>query len=208
MVKIGLFLGVVGVFSESVFFRDYWNPPLIFRFGPYGGIEDFIFGFAVGGIGTAIYYFTLHKRFRKKNHPHFWIIPTIGIIECLSLFILNYLLRINSIYASSIGLIIPSLIIMLIRKDLIIETILSAIMTAFLLVFVESVLLIFASGYLSHYYFLYRKVPLLFGLAPITELIWGISFGAIVGPLYDFDYGDGPVNFPHLKKRRRRKQRK
>ena len=49
--------------------------------------------------------------------------------------------------------------------------------------------------YLEKYFLLHGKVLLIFGTAPITELIWGLSFGAIAGPLYDFKQGTEPVNF-------------
>lgn len=202
MLIVGLIVGIFGIFSEIFFFKDYWNPPLIFRFGEFGGIEDFLFGFAFGGIGTSIYDFVLHKRFRKKRHPHYWIIPVLGISELASLFVFFDFMKINSIYASAVGLLIPMFIIIIIRKDLIIETIISAIITAFLLVFLESLFLSFAPDYLRSYYFLYGKVPLIFGYAPITELIWGLSFGSIIGPIYDFYYGNSPVSYAKLKIRK------
>lgn len=195
MIRIGLLVGVIGVLFEVFFFQDYWNPPLLFRFGKFGGIEDFLFGFATGGISTAIYAFLFRKRFHKKNSPHYWIIPTMVGIELLSFFIFFYLCRFNSIYASAIGFLISAVTIVTIRKDLITESIVSAVVTALLLVLVESLLLVFAVGYLRQYYFLYGKMLLLFGYTPITELIWGLSFGAAIGPLYDFASGTVPLSY-------------
>jgi len=56
-------------------------------------------------------------------------------------------------------------------------------------------LLIFARGYLEHYYLLYGRAPLLFGITPLTEFFWGAAFAGIVGPLRDFEFGYAPVAF-------------
>src|SRR5665213_821950 len=101
MLRAGIAVGVVGVFSEGVFFRDYWHPPLIFRFGRFGGIEDFFFGIAFGGICVCIYDVVFHKRLKRKGFPHYWITSLLVVSELLSVTLLTG--RINSIYASAIG---------------------------------------------------------------------------------------------------------
>lgn len=193
MIAIGLGVGTLGFFSESIFFRDYWRPPLLLQVGNFGGIEDFLFGLAAGGIGSVAYDVLFKKRLRSKNNPHHWIVPFVLISEVASVAIFYGALGLNSIYASSIGLLIPSLLVILLRKDLIWETLLSAVLAGATLILIESALLVFAPTYLERYFLLYGSTKLIFGLAPITELIWGMSFGAIVGSVYEFDYGKSPV---------------
>src|SRR3989344_8307415 len=62
MLRMGIVVGFAGILSEAVFFQDYWHPPLVLRFGRFGGIEDFFFGFAFGGICVALYDVVFHKR--------------------------------------------------------------------------------------------------------------------------------------------------
>ncbi len=193
MLKVGMGVGIVGIFSEAVFFQDYWIPPLLFRFGRFGGIEDFLFGFAAGGIGSVIYDVFFHKQLRIKNNPHFWIISLLILSEMLAIFVFFGLLKMNSIYASAIGLITPAILIVCVRKDLFKETVFSAILAGGILILVESFLLLITPSYLNSYFLLHGKINLILGLAPVTELIWGMAFGAVIGPLYDFDYGEGPV---------------
>lgn len=201
MLKVGIFTGILGVFSEYFFFQDYWIPPLIFKIGKFGGLEDFLFGFVAGGIGTAIYDVVFHKRLRKKNNPHYWIIPLILFSEFLSMLIFSN--HINSIYASAIGYILPAIIIVATRRDLFIETVFSALIVGGMLVFFESILLFFAPNYLPDYFLLHGKVNLI-GLAPITELIWGMAFGALIGTFYEFDLGEEIINLPKRRSRRYR----
>lgn len=204
MVKAGIAVGIIGIFSEYVFFQDYWKPPLMLKIGIFGGIEDFLFGLAAGGVGAVLYKIIFHKRLRHKNNPHCWIIPLVIISELLSIFLFYTLLKTNSIFASSIGFIIPVLVICIMRKDLIIESLYSAILGGSILILGETLLLFLAPSYLENYFLLYKKVTLLFGIAPITELIWGMALAALLGPLYEFDYGEILVNEPHFKKRNKK----
>lgn len=193
MLIAGVGVAIAGVFSEAIFFQDYWNPPLLLQFGKMGGIEDVFFGFAAGGLGVALYDVVFHKRFRKKGHPHHWIIPCVLLSELIAIGVFFYGFGINSIYASMIGFIVPALVILIIRPDLFLEIFFSAIFAGAFLIFLETMFLFLAPQYLESYFFLHGKTVLVFGIAPLTELLWGVSFGAIIGPLYDFKDGTIPV---------------
>jgi hypothetical protein len=195
MIIAGTIIGIFGIFYEYVFFQDYWNPPLLFKFGLFGGIEDFLFGLGFGGIGVVIYDVVFHKKFSQVKHPQTWIIPIVILSEFLSVYLCFNFLGMNSIYASAIGFIIPIIIIILSRKDLIREIIFSSVLAGLFLILGEIILLYLVPSYLEKYFFLHGKVILIFGIAPITELIWGICFGAVVGPMYDFIEGTKPINY-------------
>src|SRR5258708_591603 len=113
MLSAGLAIGFLGILSESYFFKDYWQPALLIRFGNFGGLEDFMFGLAAGGIGVVIYDFVFHKRLRSKFHPHLWIVPVVLLSEFVSLQILVKYLGVNSIYASAVGFLIPVIVIVI-----------------------------------------------------------------------------------------------
>src|SRR3989344_8702065 len=113
MIRMGIAVGILGVLSEAVFFQDYWHPPLVIRFGRFGGIEDFFFGFSFGGICVALYDVVFHKRLKKKGYPHYWIIPLLVISEVLSVSVVGPTLGISSIYSSALGFIVPALLIMI-----------------------------------------------------------------------------------------------
>jgi hypothetical protein len=193
MLRAGVAVGIIGILSEGVFFRDYWHPPLLFHIWRFGGVEDFFFGLAFGGICVVLYDVVFHKRLRKKGYPHYWITTVLIISEILAVVTLTG--HINSIYASAIGFIIPAGIIIVMRRDLIPETLLSALLGGAILALVEMILLLMAPTYLERYYYLYGKAPLIFGVVPFTEFLWGACFAAIIGPLRDFEYGFAPVNF-------------
>jgi len=126
MTKMGLAVAAVGVLSETVFFQDYWRPPLLFQIGRLGGIEDVFFGFAFGGICAALYDAVFHKRLRRKGYPHLWIVPLLVVCEVLAILVLRQWM--NSIYASTIGFILPAAVVMIVRRDLVVETLFSALL--------------------------------------------------------------------------------
>jgi len=190
MVISGIGVALVGIISEKIFFQDYWNPPLIYRFGTFGGIEDLMFGFAAGSIGAVLFNVIFRKKSVQNRKPKIIILPIVIISEYLSVQILTNLIQINSIYSSAIGFLIPALIIISTRRELLLDTILSAFACGIILILTEGVLLVtFGQNYLENFYLLHGKAPILFGIFPITEFIWGFSFGAIIGPLYEFATG-------------------
>ncbi len=195
MLSAGLVVGLIGILSESVFFQDYWVPPLLFRFGKFGGIEDLLFGLVAGGVGVVIYDVVFHKRLRRSCHPQSWIIPIVLISQIVSIAVLFNGMGYNSIYASAIGFLVPVAIIILFRKDLITEVLISAVLAGFVLISIEFLMLVFAPTYLDKYFLLHKQTLLIFGAVPLTELIWGVAFGALAGPLYDFKQGTRPINF-------------
>lgn len=201
MLRMGLVVGVAGVLSEGVFFKDYWHPPLLFHFGKFGGIEDFFFGLAFGGICVALYDTLLHKRLRRKGHPHYWIMTLLIVSELVAVSIVGPWLDMNSIYSSALGFILPSAVIVAMRRDLIAETLVSALLGGAILAFVEMVFLLLDPTFLQQYYFLYNKAPLILGIVPVTEFAWGAAFAAVVGPLRDFEFGYAPISVKQKKTR-------
>lgn len=190
IVLSGTFFAIVGVFIEYMFFQDYWQPPLLFRIGKIGGLEDIMFGFAAGGFGSVFYKFCSKKQLTGRYKPHYWIIPLTILSEILCFVILTFGFKINSIYSSSVGWLIPALVIICIRRDLLKEAFFSMILCGLILVLGEgSLLILFTPAYLEKYFLLYGKVPTLFNIFTITEFIWGCSFGALVSTLYEFARG-------------------
>lgn len=66
MLIISLIIGIGGLFAETIYTIDWWQPLTIT--GTLIGIEDFLFGFAIGGIGSSIYEVIFKKTVKiKKN---------------------------------------------------------------------------------------------------------------------------------------------
>lgn len=188
---------LAGPISEYWYFQDYWRPNLLFRLPFIGGIEDLIFGFAIGGIGSFIYEVIFIKRFclceRKKIARREFLL-LFPLIIFASMLVFNNLLGINSIFASSIGMIIAGALMLLFRHDLWQNALFSGLLVALIMFTVYLIpQLIFpqAHEFLPKAWLLYGRNfgYLIFGHVPLTEMIWGFSWGFAWGPLYEFVIG-------------------
>ena len=198
MVVIGVLTGLLSLYAASKFSIDYWRPPLIFRFGSWGGPEDFIFGFVAGGWGSVIYEVYLRRRLRSGYRHHYWIVPTLAISLYLSVGI-GMANGLNSIYASSIGFLIPTLLIILIRRDLLADALFSGLVFGGILVVYETAIILLAPSYPERFFLLYDQMPAI-GKAPVTEVIWGFCAGAVFGVIYEFYSGKRSVGTARSKR--------
>jgi len=196
MLVMSLIVAVLGPISEYWYFRDYWRPLLILRPAwPLGGLEDVLFGFAIGGVAAVLYENILGKRFSQgAGGKRGWIGPLFFGGFIASLLVFNDFLGINSIYASSLGTLLVALIIVVVRPDLFFDSLLSGLFVAmamFILYYVYSLFWTEPWVKLSQVWLLYGTphVILLAGRIPLTEMIWGICWGIAVGPLYEFWQG-------------------
>ena len=70
MLVMSLVVAPMGPLSEIFYLRDYWQPQLFN--GWLIGIEDLLFGFAIGGIAAVIYEELFGKKYMKRHlsaHP-------------------------------------------------------------------------------------------------------------------------------------------
>jgi hypothetical protein len=183
-----------GPISEIFYFKDYWFPESVFQFSFFGWpvlIEDLIFGFTIGGIGSIIYEVIFRKHLDKTKKPiNYKIGILIIFIICAVIAFLLFKLGINSIYASSIGFIIGAVLMLIQRKDLLLDSLFSGLLVMalmFISYFILGKIIINSEDMVEYGWFLYDS-----GLGfqvlgiPFTEMIWGLSWGFVAGPLYEF----------------------
>ena len=187
-----------GPLSEIWYFADYWKPEIALPLPIVGGVEDLLFGFSIGGIG-AFAYESLFVRgictcVENKEKRREWFLLTFFAIEGLSMIILNNLLGLNSIYASSIGMIIFAIVMLILRPDLLIHAIGSAILVAgvmFTIYFLGQEFFPSAHAWMLRIWKLSgtEQEVILFRHIPWTEMLWGLSWGLVWGPMYEFLVG-------------------
>ncbi len=194
MLILSFLVSLFGPVSEIWYFKDYWRPEIAFPLAiGVGGLEDLIFGFAIGGIAAFGYESLFNKKFsiRKITGKKEWFLFLFFAIMGTSLLIFNNLLKINSIYASSIGMVIFAIIMLLIRPDLIKHAIYSAFIVAIVMFavyfFAQT---IFPAGHywMTQTWELYGTPQgvVIFRHIPWTEMLWGLSWGFVWGPIYEF----------------------
>lgn len=181
---ISLLFGLGGILSEFVYITDWWRPLTITK--TLIGLEDFLFGFSVGGIATSIYKtifkkkIKFMKRINKKTRDIF-------IIFIILFFGTFYIFKINSFYSSIIAFSASTLYIWIKRKDLIPSSIFSGFFMLIIGTLIYSILNLIYPGFVQEFWFLDNEwyAKLIFGI-PIREYIWYFLAGAFIGPLYEY----------------------
>jgi len=183
-------LGILGLFFNFLYIRDWWMPLTIT--GTIPAIEDFLYGFVIGGISAAIYEEIFKKKIIVKRESaqtdrnklfHFW---GAGIISVVAFYSMYYLLNIKTFYVTNIILIIIVLTLCIVRKDLIPHVIGSGVSLLIVAFAVHSIINIITPGWIEAFYY-FNSVPKLIVLnVPLEDIIFYLLFGAAVGPLYEY----------------------
>lgn len=133
MLIMSLIAASLGPISEFWYFADYWKPEIALPLPIVGGVEDLLFGFSIGGIGAFAYESLFVRgicKCEEKKLKHEWFLLIFFIVVGVTMIILNNFLGLNSIFASSIGMIIVTAIMLYFRRDLIIHAVGSAFLVA------------------------------------------------------------------------------
>ena len=192
MMIFGLIMAPFGTFMEEIWhLKDYWDPPYLIHF-PYFILEDTIFSFLITGISVGVYDFFFVKGYevlnnRKKIHTYAGVILLISEILIL-LFFTNYL-GYNSIIVCSFSFMFFSILMISLRRDLFLPSILSGVFLLIIIIPTYSVLLNYLStSYVDDYFFLTETSlgKTVLGNIPLTEIFWYFSWGSCGSILYDF----------------------
>ncbi|RJQ36043.1 hypothetical protein C4559_05575 [Candidatus Microgenomates bacterium] len=190
MLLLSILIGFFGPLSELWYLQDYWKPLTITNTSI--GIEDYFFGFLIGGIGTVFYEEIFGKRFSNRHkRKHNWALIFV-FISGLSFLIFNLLfffLKINSIYASVITFIILALTMILFRKDLWLDAVMSGVLCSFILLICYLLLLTIYPEMFIKMWHLKNLSGLFINKIPIEEILWAFGWGMIAGPMYEFYAG-------------------
>lgn len=191
MIFLSFLLGFAGFFATYFYYsRDYWNPlsimnsPLL--------VEDFLFGFLFGGIGSVFYEEIFGKKILSRHiRKHNWALFFVFIVGCSSVIfnILFFNLGINSIYAALIGFLIAGLGIFIFRKDLIMDALISGFLCGTILLIGYVIALSVFPLLFDAFWQLNNLSGITIGKIPIEEILWAFGFGMVVGPMYEFYAG-------------------
>jgi membrane-associated HD superfamily phosphohydrolase len=191
MIKISMVGGFAGLIAEFWYFKDYWQPPLILDKAKFS-IEDFLFGFAITGIAATIYDVVYMKRNEGKVKERKKVFIFLFILGLISLLVFNNWLKINSIFISSFAFIVFSIVMVMIRKDLLKPSFLSGLLTMMMVIPIYLVIFNWVlPDFWAKYWLLHNTkygMMILKGV-PATEVMWYFSWGCLAGIGYEFASG-------------------
>lgn len=172
---------------ELFYIRDYWQPDTLF--GWVLGIENFMFCFSVGGIAAVIYEFLTRRRlYRAKDKippPLQLLLGT--VLSNLVMFGSWLLLPINFMYASLLGMLTLIIVMLVSRRDLLRESLLSGVFFGVLYLAIFQLLFVRVFPGLVEKWWFHQNLSdsFVFG-QPIEESLWAFLFGSLWGPAYEF----------------------
>lgn len=183
-----IIMGLLGPFSELLYLRDYWHPETVgtYPFGP----EGFLFGFLLSGIAVSIYeevYGRHIYRVKKLQRPLFVLFFTVVFI--LIVLPLVFWVKMNSIYATTIGLLVIATIVTFLRRDLVTDSLMSGLLTGLVMFLGYIVFLFVFPEVVDRWWSLQNVSGILVWGIPIEEMIWAFAVGATIGPIYEFLLG-------------------
>ena len=167
---------------------DWWQPLTIT--GTRVGIEDFILGFASGGIMVTIYE-TVFRRsvYKRKLHHHISGGLTILFLLAQTTMWLFYVIGLTSFWASTVAMLLAASVMIYIRRDLIACSLLSGVLMVVSSIPVYLIIIFISPEWLDHTY--------LSGLSgirieniPIEEFIFWFLSGLVFGPFYEYWQGE------------------
>lgn len=191
MLIMSTIFAILGPFVNLVYTIDWWRPHFLLGFSS-AGIEDIIMGFAWGGVIAVIYESLFDKKLKikkvskikeMKRTLNFLIlfIPSIALF-----FALFILFDVNSFHSTIVSILTPSMIIWIKRKDLVLGSLFTGILSVLIAMFVYTILEILTPGWVQAFW-LFENVPniVIFNL-PIDDIVWYFVAGLFVGPLYKY----------------------
>ncbi len=161
------------------------------------GIEDLLFGFSLFGIASIIYHVFLGKhihkfkgdRLRLKNPAAHWIAHLIllfGSWVCLSLGAI-VVFSVAPIQALLFGGVMIGMYIIASRNDLLVDALLSGLMTALLVFIVEQLFFIRLFPDIATNYWEWGVLSkFILGGIPLEEILWAAVVGFTIGPMYEW----------------------
>ncbi len=185
-------IGAVFAPAALIFLPDYWYPDHILG-NFHLGIEDYLFAFAIAGIGGVIYEATFGKSHtlcecRKRDQKDLLIIAVIAAIILLGL---TLIFKLNSIYSNYAAFVAIFGFIVFFRRDLLWQSLISGLMVALLMFLFYEVWIAIYPGIITHWWKLQNISGILVLGVPLEEIIWGFSWGIAGGSLYEFVRGIG-----------------
>lgn len=169
------------------FYHDYWRPEYIYGFNigkiP-TGVEELLFAFFVGGIAGVIYEVVFRKKrnFGKPRHGTTLSLFALGFISSAILIALG----VNSIWATSISLIIVATIMISIDRDLIRDAIYTSIFLTIMAIFLYLLWMQLYPGVIQEFWIVSSFSGIEFLGIPLEELAWFFSAGLCGGVFYEF----------------------
>lgn len=190
MLVVSLFIGFLSVFTAHYWWTvDWWRPSTIT--GTVVGIEDFLSGFATGGVMTFAYEVIFKKQLyrarssRKTGPDHLSLLFLLAFLTSW----LFWGVGLTTFWASFVAMLVISGVIFFYRKDLIWAGIISGILMVLISIPVYLITIALDPSWVHETYLFETLSGILIQGIPIEELVFWFMAGLLFGPFYEYWQG-------------------
>jgi len=188
IILASIFIGILSVSTSYLWWTiDWWRPLTIT--GTKVGVEDFLSGFASGGIMSVIYEYIFNKVYKnvKLESRSLSAIIILLFMFCLTSWLV-FIVGFTTFWASTISLVLAIIFIILVRRDLFFNSLTSGVSMMLISVLSYLVIILISDTWVSNTY--------LDGLSgyciwtiPVEEFVFWFLAGMWVGPFYEYVFG-------------------
>ncbi len=190
MTIMTLIFAFAGPAADILYTQDWWNPLTITNTKI--GVEALFVGAMIGGVAAVTYTGIFKKEIRirevsktEKTRRNFDLV-FILLLSVIIFFGSFYLLGLNSFFATIFALIIPTIIIWVRRRDLILNSLGTGLSLVIIASLIYSVLQFLTPGWV-HAFWIFKNVPDIVILnLPVDDIVWYFLAGLFIGPLYEY----------------------
>lgn len=187
MIISSIMFGIAAVLIEKYYaIKDYWNPNYIFN-GIY--LEDFIYGFLFGGIASVTLEIFEGYHMKKTGKKHYMLALSLAIATCLIFILLVNILKMNSIIAHIIPLILVGTVVILMNKKLFIPSIISGFIIMLITFFVFQFMLRINPDIFKEYWMLHNLSNIFIINILLEEYIFAFALGFGTAGFYELING-------------------
>ncbi len=199
MLVMSVIFSLAGSVANIIYTQDWWRPITLTKtiIGP----EDILVGFMIGGIAAVLYEIIFKKKLKIKNQnkanrtKRNFCLFLLLLFSAILFFGCFYVIKLNSLYSTIATFVIPTIIIYIARKDLIVNSLFSGLLLVGVASLVYGALELMTPGWIKTFWY-FKNVPDMVLLnVPLDDLIWYFLGGLFIGPLYEFWKGGKIKNY-------------
>ena len=194
MIQIGILYGILSLVTAQLWWTiDWWHPETLT--GTRVGIEDFFTGFGGGSVMMVIYQIFLKKKIVGQHNSLLVVRLLFSVVVLAAIHILIRHAGFTSFESFTLVTSIAVIFMWIIRRDLIMPSIWSGILTTITVLPLYWATILTTPGWVSATYnFVYLSGKLTMGI-PIEELIFWFIAGSFIGILSAFTWSGKFVTY-------------
>ena len=155
----------------------------------FGGVEDYVFGFAFAGISAGVFeILTLRQglpALPRVSLRALLRMAGFGLIGLTLIVVITAFLHLRSMHAATVAIILTALLMFALRPEVAPRALVTALAFAgFFWFFYAGIMIPLYPGMISAFWMPHGNIGVRLAGVPVEEVVWGFSASLFAGPVY------------------------